>query len=426
MVKKNIKKRNSCKPHVFYGILVFLGIFLALFFIYGLASNKTSISGNAIFDIEADYQEEGLKLLLKEGELIPASSKIIFETSDEKYEYDLKDFVSDDLVEGDFYVQGKSVSGSGEGYGVEGIKIIYPKVDFVLNIYSEADSEEEIKIKESESNKEILTKELEEKEELEQIQTAEPEETSLEEVVEKFEDTEETSVTDNLVAGILKSVSEFFFGLTGTGMVVKEFESEVQGEVSADEPFSYNLEEGQTAEIVSSSQDVKLNIENRVATITTDYFEEKKGFGEDYLGDNEKEIILNLSGFDFLPEQGELKISLIYDDEEIIFLITTLGEDEEIFSNKTWEIIEEPVGVLTEEERKILIEEFGNVSVKITNSEIVEGGVEITFYLEDYFMIRFYDDDFSEKDLKLQIESDRINWLKDIANMLSQKEIDSQ
>ncbi len=97
-------------------------------------------------------------------------------------------------------------------------------------------------------------------------------------------------------------------------------------------------------------------------------------------------------------------------------------EIEQNVTNETEEVIEENIYFLTDKEREILISEFGNVSTKITKAELVDGGIEITFELKDYSITHFYDTDFSKKEINSQIEKDRINWLKDIANTLLQKD----
>lgn len=110
-------------------------------------------------------------------------------------------------------------------------------------------------------------------------------------------------------------------------------------------------------------------------------------------------------------------------DEEIPEEIVNESQGvEQNIINKTEKIIEKTGYNLTNKEREVLINKFGNESVKITKAELVEGGIEITFRLSNYFMIRFYDADFSKEELSFQIEKDRINWLKDIANILLQKD----
>jgi hypothetical protein len=110
-------------------------------------------------------------------------------------------------------------------------------------------------------------------------------------------------------------------------------------------------------------------------------------------------------------------------DEEILEEVTNESEDiEQDFINETEEIIEEIADVLTNKEREALTNKFGNESIKITKAVRVEEGIELTFELQDYSMVRFYDEGFSKEELNSQMEKDRINWLKDISNTLLQED----
>ncbi len=421
-------------------LLIFFGVFLVMALIYVLIFFNGKISGKAVFDLEANYQEEQplegtLKLSLREGELIPASSKIIFETSGQKYEYSLKELVLDGLVEGDFYIKEKSISGSGLGYGEKGTKQIYPTVYFTLDVYSQTILEE------------ILPEE-----EIEEVEEAE------EEIVEEQEtESEETPITGNIISRLFLGVFNFFLGLTG--QVSMEFGEEVQGEVSAGNPFNYDLEGRQIAEILPRSvrtdseelpdETLELSIEENKVIVTTDYFQDEQGFGEDYLGDDEKVLVVDLSVLDLIMEQGELKISLVYDEEEIISLTTLLEEgevmanesfEEEVISNETkvepnvttetnqtinatvlTNIINvtEMSDVLTDEERETLFKEFGNASIKRT-ANLFNERIIVRYELGYYWIEYSYNADAEELDSLMEI--DRIKWLKDLVRELSREE----
>ena len=91
---------------------VIIGIFVLTFMVYTFFNIKSSgISGNVILNPSEDGKS--IKLSLREGELIPAASKIIFETPDSSYEYELSSLVSEKFVNGDYYAQGNSLSGTG-------------------------------------------------------------------------------------------------------------------------------------------------------------------------------------------------------------------------------------------------------------------------------------------------------------------------
>ena len=118
-------------------VWIILGVFSMLFLIY-LTFNliNVTIVGKTILDLETTYYEGQalvgtLKLGLKQGELIPAESKLIVETSSGKeYEYNFEDIAGEEAVEGNIYVEAKSFSGTGKGYGAKGEKPHYPPVYF--------------------------------------------------------------------------------------------------------------------------------------------------------------------------------------------------------------------------------------------------------------------------------------------------------
>jgi hypothetical protein len=391
----------------FFLIIFGCTLLITLIYVLGFHGVQTSTTGNVVLDLDANYQEtqplEGvLTLTLSEGELIPSSSKIVFESSDQILEYDLRDFVLDSETEGDFFVSGSDISGTGVGYGLPGKKEIYPEVYFTLNILSEGS--EEI-----------------------------PEET-VEEVAEEPEE-----------SGLVEGISNFFLGVVMTGHVTLESEREIEGKVSVNEPFTYLLDEGERVEIkprsvgtdsiVLSEDEISVSIEGKEVSVTTDYSELEEGFGVDYVGGREKEINLDISDLDLVFEPGELDVDLVYEEKEIISLTTMLGEgeiveetpvvkDEEILVTKTekTDLAEEVVRVsdsLSDSEREILIQEFGGLSVEATEAVLKNGFITVRYELGDYWIEYSYDEKLGE-DLEAFMEQDRIQWLKDIAHKLSE------
>jgi len=411
---------------------VFLGLVLIALFIFSFSLIENRISGKVALDINADYIEgealKGvLKLSLKEGELVPASSKLVFENNESEYEYSLSDVLSRETIEGDFYFEGKEVSGSGAGYGVEGVKETYPTVYFTLEIFNEKSSKPE---KEKEDEKEA-------EEPVEEVTPEEP--------------VEEVAPEEQLITG---EVISFLFGWVGTGNVVIELQTEISGEVSADTSFTYDLEEGQTAELKSKSvktdtQDlsdnvVDVEVQDNQVIVTTDYLESEKGFGSDYLGDKSKTLSVDLSNLNLIFSQGELKVSLVYSEEEVVSLTTVLqeqgaikGSSGGISSEKEKPVIkEEPkkkkapeipeLPYLTDEEKLVLIEEFGAIDIETIRSEIFNEKLIIGYKLRDYKIEYSYDYVENMTLLEPQIEADRIRWLKEIAATLLRKKVPSQ
>jgi len=408
-----------------------LGILVVALLVFGISSLGKRISGQATFDVKVDYKEgeaiDGvLKLSLKEGELLPTSSRLVLENNGEKYEYPLSDIISDEIVEGDFYVEGKTLSGTGSGYGVSGAKEVYPTVYFKLEVYSNQETTEE--------PEEVVEEVIEEPVEIVEEIPEDVVEPIQEEVVEEV--AEEPGITGGAVS--------FFFGWMGTGRVVMELQKEIDGQVSIDNPFVYTLEEDETAEIKSKSVQtsleklndnvINLKVEGNEVIITTDYSSEEEGFGEEYLGENTKALNIDLSDLNLILGEGELKISLMYSEEELISLATVLQEkknkegvqEEEPIQGEIEEIPEQEIIILTginltEEERAILIKEFGEITIEKIRSDGVNERLIIGYKLRDYKIEYSYDYLMDEKILESQMEADRIKWLKDIAATLLRK-----
>ena len=390
--------------------LKFLWIVLGVLFVTALISfidfPRETLTGRVIVNLDANYQEfqslEGkLKFSLREGELVPASSKIVFENKGNIFEYDLKNVVSDEFVEGDFYVEGLAISGTGEGYGISGEKEIFPTVHFILSVLSREESENI---------------------------TEEPPEGG---------------------APITGGVIGNFFGRL-TGNVIAMIENEIEGEVSVGDTFTYILEEGETAEIKPRSVRtdfeqlsdgwIFLTIEGNEVIVNTDYSEFEKGFGEEYLGGVGKELVIDLSELGLVLEPGDLKVSLVNNQEEIVSLTTTLDEGDvdasEIISE---EPAQEPIDGeqtppqpkptititsinLTDLERAVLIEEFGNAALEVKEAKLKKGFIVVRYELGTYWVEHSYREELDNATLESFMERDRIKWLKDIAKRLSEEE----
>ncbi len=399
-----------------------LGILVVAILIFGVSLLGNRISGQATFDVKVDYKEgealDGvLKLSLKEGELLPTSSKLVFENNGERYEYSLAEIISDKTTEGDFYIEGKEISGFGSGYGIEGAKEVSSTVYFTLEIYETQET-----IEEPEETEEPVEEPVEEVEETPSSPNtvASPE--------EPVQETEEPGITGGAVS--------FFFGWMGIGRVVMELQTEINGQVSVDNAFTYTLTEGETVEIKAKSvrtdsedlndNAIDLDIDGNEVTVTTDYSEEEEGFGQDYLGENTKALNIDLSDLNLMLSEGDLKISLIYSEEEIISLITVLQDKKSVEGQTSEEIPEQeviiPSGVdLTKEEREILIKEFGDNKIIVIRDEIYNGRLVIGYKLREHKIEYSYDDPMDEKVLAKQMEIDRTKWLRDIVATLLRK-----
>jgi hypothetical protein len=98
----------------------------------------------------------------------------------------------------------------------------------------------------------------------------------------------------------------------------------LSGTASGENSFSYGLEEGQTAELVSGSvsaegqaipdNSVNVEVSGNSALVSVDYFTEAEGFGADYLGSETMTLSLDLGNFAMAAENGTLTLRVYTGD----------------------------------------------------------------------------------------------------------------
>jgi len=456
MVRRKIGAR---KIFIVAGFLV-LGILSMFYF------NYSSLTGNAILSITTNYDPNStldgkLLLSLKPGELIPENTNVSISIGNSSYEYLLKDLVNENSVEGNFYGEGFSLSGSGNGFGVAGTKD--SDVDFVIKVTKMGGNSEsnsgssnlensdetitnEPTITEGSSDDTTITEEVTTEENTEESSDdttteATPAETTTEEITKdnsnekKNEKSEESPAEKNLDNGVEESSDsseESSGGIAGiTGTVVASLETEISGTVNKNEPYIYELEPGQKAEIVSSSQDVTFSQQGNIVTINTDYTEEI-GFGEDYLGeDYTYDLEIDLSSLNLDVEEGELVVELNYDGEELISVSSILSIDNPQQTVVTKEIVPSEIELtkdlaLNDEELLILKENTGKDEAEISKAVEVGDRLIIKFEIGEYWSESSYDVSLEETELNYQIEIERAKFLKRLANSLLKLEVETK
>src|SRR3989339_194464 len=356
-------------------LFVVLGILCLVVLSFFLLSN-IDLTGKAVMSIDQDYsigeQITGdLKLLLESNEFIPGSTKVVINNAGEEFIFLLSDLVKENLSEGEFYLVGTNVSGFGLGYGISEIE--YPKVAFVLDVYrtnltSQIGEEisEEIPTKQPQENvTEIIENETVEEptepvvNETEEIipetvtpefipetetptdttetvtpetPTSEitPETTKAEKAVEKEteketkaeskeESTPETTITGEIIKSFVNTFNAIL-SITGNAVIGEE----ISGEVAYGETYTYDLTENQTAKIISSEQDIELTVNNNQVIITTNY-----------TGEVSKEILIDLSNLNLTAKDGEFKVSLVYEETEIVSASKNINVENLTIINET-------------------------------------------------------------------------------------------
>src|SRR3989339_295331 len=368
-------------------LFVILGILCLVVLSFFLLSN-IDLTGKAVMSIDQDYSigeqiAGNLKLLLEQNEFIPGSTKVVINNAGEEFIFLLSDLVKENLSEGEFYLVGTNVSGFGLGYGISEIE--YPKVAFVLDVYrtnltSQIGEEisEEIPTKQPQENvTEIIENETVEEptepvvNETEEIipetvtpefipetetptdttpevvpetETTEtptdttpeifpeiaPETTKAEKAVEKEteketkaeskeESTPETTITGEIIKSFVNTFNAIL-SITGNAVIGEE----ISGEVAYGETYTYDLTENQTAKIISSEQDIELTVNNNQVIITTNY-----------TGEVSKEILIDLSNLNLTAKDGEFKVSLVYEETEIVSASKNINVENLTIINET-------------------------------------------------------------------------------------------
>lgn len=427
--KINYKKAILILPFIF---LVVLGAYL-------ISNSQKKLTGNAVLNLNANYQEGqmlngNLKLSVDSGELIPADSNVVFQNGGQTYQYALQNVVSDQAINGSFFVEGQNLSGSGPGFGLPGTKEVYPDVQFALIISSQNQSQ--INNNTNQQNQENNT----------------------------GENASSGNTTANS-SGLLGVISNFFLSLTPTGHAVVEFQNQVNGNVSAGNPFTYTLQPGETAELEPTSVEsggvqlpdntVSLVTNGNIVTVSTDYSKEEQGFGADYSGQNKKDLTINLDKLNLSLEKGNLTVSIVYNGQEINSVTTDLEsgqvsaivtknnttnpptennqpqtnfttpennptENNNINPNQTIVTNINQTLELTPQERTILYNNFGNSTIKATQATEKNGFITVRYELGEYWVENSYSADLDSSTLSLFMQQDRVKFLKDLAQTLSE------
>jgi hypothetical protein len=513
-------------------IIFLISIFLIVtfFLLYLFVFNK-SFTGKVTLEstnqnIQNSYSLP-LSLVLKEGELIPESSTLILESSNETKKYVLKDIIPKNFSSfGNFYLEKFNLSEEGKGFGIEGDNKVYPELTFKLLIKKSSINKTTLVNETASNNKTNLINETPSANKNSNLQdnnsnlndNANKNETSNSEGTiektaqienstylessadksaltnDKTDKTDKTESQDNtivsdetkpsLLDNVQNAISNLFLILSPTGRVTQSDSTnfyEINGKVSKNSPFSYELNLGESVELVSGSvkykdkslQDNVLSIkqEENFIIIQTNYSENEKGFGEGYTGKTYT-IPIEIKGIPFSEttlNQDKINVYITYNDETITSIkdlnlskstkedqiplninndFFLLNESTLILNNQTelqnqslfnksllLENFSEnfslnnftvPLLSLTNNEKELFLSKFSNNSLKITKSEFFNGRYIIGYQLRNYYIEYSYDANLENETLKALIENDKIKWIKDILNKESSKEINSQ
>ena len=136
------RKSKKLLPILTFLFILTMVLSVNLLFLLQLTpTGKVSIEIQDVYK-EGDQISGDVRLVLKHGELFPAETTLIIDSAGSISEYVLQDLVSQDLVEGNFYVEDKEIVEFGGGYGVLGEKEVFPIVIFSFRIVDKEGGEE--------------------------------------------------------------------------------------------------------------------------------------------------------------------------------------------------------------------------------------------------------------------------------------------
>ena len=383
-------KAESNKSISSYVLFVALGVLAVtlLLFTFG----NLELTGNVALELDDNYllgeQITGtLRLGLQEGELIPSETRVLVSLDSEEKEFLLSDLlVEESVISGDYYVSNVDLSGSGsgDGYGLLGSRVIYPEVSFDLLVSKglakgkdagksssggSGGSSEEKSV--DEEVEEIVEEEIVEEEVLD-------EESEVDEEVKEEEVIEEAEVVEEILEEkiVEESIVEESEGSIITGAVVSSNEETISGKASKDNDYSYILDSGEKAELVSGSLEsngiqigdgeVEIQQDGGEVRVSTEYSVEEEGFGEEFLGKETRDLEIDVSRFGILAVSGELEIRLVSSDVEIISVSEKIVVEKiEVEENVTEDDVEEEL------EEEIIVNETEINETIVVNETIV-------------------------------------------------------
>ncbi len=275
-------------------LLIGIAVIVLLFLVFiNQELSHNTLTGRTIYQAKEIYSPGELLtgdilFNLREGESIPKDTKISISLGNVREEFVLSDFIDYEPIQGTIYAESSQISGEGMVFGIPGVKRSYQEVEFQIEIYSEQE-------------------------------TAEP----------PVEETPEPSPEEN--AQELQAETSLITGAVISETVIKI----ISGTTSKDSPFTYELEEGQKVRVVPGSvksnseilpeNEISPEIKDNVLTITTEYALEERGFGEEFLGEeNVLTFKINVADLELVATSGELVIQISYEGNEIAYYKDTI------------------------------------------------------------------------------------------------------
>ncbi|MEK6919264.1 MAG: LamG domain-containing protein, partial [Nanoarchaeota archaeon] len=299
-----------------YHLLTIVGVlFIAALMTLLLINGFGGLSGNAIAEMGSD----SFIIKLSPGELLPTNTIIEITQENKTTTIPINTLISQEKnlpIQGQYFIDGTNIQGTGEAYGKPIIINNYPIVYFEIRI---------IKDQEPETNNEQPSN----PQNNEPSETTSPEPEKLPELLETGPATEEQGETAPVE-------EESGRGLITGLAILNSPEKIVGGAVRSGEEYVYHLESGERAELVQNSVrtvNKQLNDEQahfsqvgRDIVFVTDYYEKEEVLGKEYYESVKNGSIIEEEQEDYeiiIPyeklalEEGRIKIKVSYNGEII-------------------------------------------------------------------------------------------------------------
>jgi len=459
-------------------LIAILGIFLLTAMIYLSINIGKNLTGKAILDLDADYSGEILKgkLVLSSSGDIPENARLVFESNNETiFEGSMEEFISPEISFNLLISSGQAPDSSSSGQddtktpeqipsnNSENIPQDNTEDTPTNNTGNSNNQETPIETEDTNPEQEIV----EEKGETGSVPENTIDENDSEEIAnnppannenpekksnsnsdsneksapenqgkEEKSDKEDSSTSNSDKKDSSKESSDKGSsnkekengGSPLTGGVISHEVKTVGGRVSKGNFFIYTLGEDESFEGIEpgsvktdekeiNDKNIQAKTKGKEINVSTDYIEE--------------DIIIDLSKFNMPVKYGILKISVKSEDGSEIASLSVNVDDSEIIDDSLNESstnlsevlkIEESIK-LTPEEEKILLDEFGTISIKTKSATEKNGFLTLNYEIGKYSIDFSYDSKLSDDTLKYFSERDRAEWLKDIAKSLQKKQI---
>ncbi|MDP3986728.1 MAG: hypothetical protein Q8P81_00710 [Nanoarchaeota archaeon] len=447
--------------------LTIIGVLVLAAIIYATINLGRNITGKSIIDIDADYSEGIIsgKLTLSPPEEIPESAKLIFENNGQIIsEQNLKKFLYPDvyfnlLISTD-PLKDSPQETNNPGDTEEPIDSVVPIPEDNSTTQEEINSTNEENTLDSENEQDNspnnettsekpLTEETPPQEKdsqktensdqnkEEKTKESAPEESNIKEETPEDksnkEDKNQDSANEKSEKGQdnIEDSNEESSTTPLTGSVISEGIKIIEGKISKGEIFTYKLKNKETFKGIDQGS-VRTEIEKiEDSSIQTSLESGEIIVATDY---STNQVIIDLSEFNLTLEPGIMKVSIVDEtgSELASATINTSSMEtinslqEELNLSEVNETELQYINLLTEltdEEKQILISEFGNNAIKTERAIEKNGFIIVTYALGNYNVEFSYSSKMKNETLEDFAERDRAKWLKDVARNLLKKNI---